>query len=280
MSGIESLLDRIKHLIDSGTLELPVFNETAAKLQSLNMDEGVDTDEVEKLILADQVLAAEVLRAANSAFFCGLTEIHTVRKAIIRLGVQQVSRLVLLASHRSKYDARDPELRRMAQTLWSHSSATAMAAGWVVRRLGFGNLLEAEAFLGGLLHDVGKLVIIRAIDEIKLKNAPYDLSAHLMEEILETAHPELGFSFLKHRDVPDVYCEIARDHHLKDFDPTKIALVSVRLANSVAAKVGLSFRPDPSVVPSALPEAQCLNASAILLAELEIMLEDSFVPAS
>jgi HD-like signal output (HDOD) protein len=272
-----SIVQRIQELMDSGKLSLPVFNKAAAKLHQLNESHAdVDTNEVEQLVLADQVLVAEVLRAANSPFFGGLTTIHTVRSAIVRLGLRQVSHLALMASQRSAYDAKDAALRRMIHQLWMHASATAMAADWLARKLGFGKRLESESFVGGLLHDVGELVILRAMDEIKsAAKPPVDLSPALIDEILLTAHATLGSSFLKRWDIPAVYCEIAKEHHAPDFDPSKISLVTVRLANHASAKMGLSLRPTPSVILSALPEAQCINANDIVLAELEIMLEDS-----
>jgi len=273
-----SLLDRILHRVESGELALPVFNAAAGKLQALSVREDADPREVTQLILADQVLVAEVLRAANSSFFGGLAQINTVRSAIVRLGLRQVAQLAVLASHRSEYDARNRLLREMIERLWPHASATAMASGWLVRRLGFGRELESEAFVGGLLHDVGKLVILRAIDEIKTaEKGPFDLSAELINEILDAAHCSVGFSFLKRWDIPSVYCEIARDHHAAEFHPSKIPLISVRLANNAAAKMGISLKPNPNIILSALPEAQCLNANDILLAELEIMMEDSLV---
>ena len=268
-------------LIDSGKLTLPVFNEAAAKLRALSTSDDMDAGQAEQLILADQVLAAEVLRAANSVFFGGLSEVNTVRSAIVRLGLRQVSELAMLASHRAEYDARDRSLRELIQQLWLHASATAMAASWLARKLGYGKQTESECFLGGLLHDVGKLVILRAVDEIKLAGkAEYDLSPQLVNEILETTHPGLGFSFLQRWNVPGLYCEIARDHHLTDFESSKIPLVLVRLANNVAAKMGLGLNSDPTMVLSALPEARYLNASDILLAEMEIMMEDSLSAAS
>ena len=109
------------------------------------------------------------------------------------------------------------------------------------KRLGFGEDIESEAFVGGLLHDVGKLVVLRAIDEIKgKKDNLRDLSAPLIDEILETAHSKIGYRFLRQGDIPEIYCEVARDHHEQDFDPTKIPLVCIRLANSAAAKMALS----------------------------------------
>jgi HD-like signal output (HDOD) protein len=276
-----SVLETIQLAVDSGNLALPVFSEAAAKLQSLADSPDAGAVEVEQLILHDQVLVAEVLRAANSPFFAGLAPINTIRSAIIRLGLNQVCQLALLASQRTQYAAKDRSLKQMMQKLWLHASATAMAAGWLARRLGFGKELESESFLSGLLHDVGKLVILRTVDLIRQSGkAPYDLSPHLVNEILATAHPAVGYRFLKHWDIPELYCDIARDHHLKDFDPSNIPLVTVRLANNAGSKMGLSLQPNPSLILSGLPEAQCLNANEILLAELEIMMEDSLSAAN
>ena len=127
--------------------ELPVINLSEAKFECTygrgcaglccqNGRPGVYPEEVERLILSDQVLVAEVLRAANSPFFGGLSMVHTVRTAIVRLGLKQVAQLALMASHRSTYEAKDPILRNMIRVLWGHASATALAANWLVRRLG------------------------------------------------------------------------------------------------------------------------------------------------
>jgi putative nucleotidyltransferase with HDIG domain len=275
MSAGESLLGGIKNLIDSGQLQLPVFNRVAFELQVMAASQDYKIDDVERLILGDQVLAAEVLKAANSAFFGGLSSIQTIRHAVVRLSLPQVLRLVLLASERNKYEtAKDPDLRRLLSLLWRHTSVTAGAANWLARRLNYKEM-EEEAFLGGLLHDVGKLVILRALDAMKTsKTAPGEFTAELIQEVLISAHTEVGYDLLKRWNVPEVYCRIARDHHLSTFDPTDIPHAIVRLANAATSKVSLSLNPDPTIVLGAMPESVALGAGEILLAELEILLED------
>jgi putative nucleotidyltransferase with HDIG domain len=256
-------------------LELPAINPMASRLQAMAADDDFDIKEVENLILTDQVLAAEVLRAANSAFFGGLAPIGTIRAAVIRLSVQQVARLIYLVSERSKYSARDAQVHRRLQNLWRHSSAVAKGSHWLARRLNFKNL-EDTVFLGGLLHDVGQLVILRALDEIKLKeDSPFDVSSNLVQEVLMSAHTGLGYELLKDWNIPETYCLIARDHHGEEYDASDFALGIVRLANMTASRLGLSLHPDPSLVLGDLPEAHSLGANEILLAELEIMLEDA-----
>lgn len=270
-----SLLDRIKDLINSEKLELPAVNSVAMRLQSMAADQDFDIVEAERLILSDQALAAEVLRAANSAFFGGLAPINTIKAAVVRLSISQVARLIFTVSERAKYCADDPAIHANLLKLWLHSKTTAKGAQWLARRLNFKNL-EDEAFLGGLLHDVGQLVILRALDVIKHSDeAPVDVSSNLVQEVLACAHADLGYELLKRWNIPEVYCRIARDHHRDGYDTSDLVLAIVRLANMAECKLGLSLRPDHTLVLSDLAEAQQLGASDILLAELEIMLEDS-----
>src|SRR5512144_3063358 len=140
--------------------------------------------EIESLILSDQALAAEVLRAANSPFYCGLSPVKTIRTAIVRLEINQMRRIVILASERNKYKARNPELQRMLFELWRHASTTALASQWLSKRLRSTGI-EEICFLGGLLHDIGKLIILRAVDELeKSAYAEIKLLKEPLQEIL------------------------------------------------------------------------------------------------
>ncbi len=280
MSESSSLLERIDRLIESDKLKLPVFNPEVVRLRKIVSEDDCDIAEVERLILGDQALAAEVLRAANSPFYGGLSTIRTIRSAIVRLGVRQVTHLVCLASEHAKYTARDERLVIMLKELWRHSSSTAMTAEWLARRF-HSDSLEEECFLGGLLHDVGELLILRAIDELKESDGlNVAISLPLILEVLDAAHTRLGRKLLQRWNIPEVYCRIAGNHHEREFDITDQALVMVRLANEASKKLGAGLHPDPSIVLSATPEANILKASEVLLAELEIMLEDHFSQAA
>jgi putative nucleotidyltransferase with HDIG domain len=269
-----ALLDTITRLIESDKLPLPVFNQVAHRLREIAADSDHDIADVERLIAGDQALAAEVLRAANSPFYCGLVAIRTIHGAIVRLGIKQVIRLAYLSSEHDKYKAADPHLTAMLQELWRHSSTTAIAAQWLAQRLQSQDL-EEECFLGGLLHDIGKLLILRAIDEIKkTEGQDLALSPPLIDEVLGTAHCRMGASLLRHWNIPDIYCRIAEAHHDNEFDTTNVTLAIVRLSNEAARKVGTGLDPDASLILYATPEAHALRASEVLLAEFEIMIED------
>ncbi len=268
-----SLLDRINRLIEADKLTLPVFDKVALRIRDLTADRNCDVSDVDRLISSDQALCAEVLRAANSPFYGGLSPIRTIQQAIVRLGLDQVTRLVCLASQFSKYRARDRQLSAMLQDLWHHSSTTAIASQWIARRLR-AEEIEDECFLGGLFHDIGKLLILRAIDEINYLEGRLTISKMLVREVLDVAHTQLGYNLLTRWSIPKVYAQIALTHHKEEFDATDLTLVIVRLANEAAKKLGMDLNPDPTIVLTSTPEAHLLKVSDVLLAELEVMLED------
>ena len=273
MPQAASMLERIVGLIESGGVILPVYNPVAIKLQQAIADKTEDLFEIESLILSDQALAAEVLRAANSPFYCGLSPVRTIRNAIVRLGTKQMRRLVILVSERNKYRAQHPELHKMLANLWRHASTTALASQWLSKRL-HSTGIEEICFLGGLLHDIGKLIILRAVDEIAAaEGGRFPLSSDL-NRILEAAHCQLGHRLLQKWSVPEIYCQIARDHHSTDLSSEDLPLIIVRLANNGSRKLGLGLDPEPSLALGETPEAKLLKVDGELLSELESMLEE------
>jgi putative nucleotidyltransferase with HDIG domain len=269
-----ALLDRIVELIDSGGLILPVYDPVAIKLQEAIANKTEDMLEIERLIIRDQALAAEVLRAANSPFYCGLSPARTIKTAIVRLGTQQMRRLVILASERNKYRARHPDLQKMLSELWQHASTTALAAQWLSKRLRSTGI-EEICFLGGLLHDIGKLIILRAVDEIaKSEGDGFLESKESLNEVIPAAHCQLGYSLLQKWNVPEIYCQIARDHHSENMSSGDLPLVIVRLANNGSRKLGLGLDPKPSLTMETTMEANLLGIGEMLLSELESMLQE------
>lgn len=273
-AGDRSLLDQALAFAAARQVTLPVFSDVARKVQNATREETYDIADIERAIESDAALVAEVLRAANSAFFGGLAEVSSIRTAILRLGLPRVANLVFLASEKSRYAARHPDLAALMHDLWHHASACALAAEWIARKARFPQHCET-VFIGALVHDIGKLFLLRVLDEMS-RETHYAgvVSGELVREMLDDAHADVGYRLLATWHLPAIYQTIVRDHHVAVPDPANVPLLIVRLANQACNKVGIAVRPQPGLVLSAAPEATALGLSEIALAELEIILED------
>ncbi|MFZ5573366.1 MAG: HDOD domain-containing protein [Thermodesulfobacteriota bacterium] len=275
MKTEKSFTEIVNEQLAADETRLPVFNETALRVhQELGRDDP-DTGLIENIIVRDQALTGQILRQANSAFFRGLQKVSTVKEAIIRLGIREVARIVMVVSQKELFVSNDRFINTIMTTLFRHSQATAMGSQWLARQCRF-EALENEAFFAGLLHDVGKLFILTVIERIRSKNLiDFDPTQALLNEVLETLHPEQGYSLMKSWNLPEKYCDVARDHHQEDFDQNNFLLAIVRLANKAANKIGVGLIDSSSLILSATAEANLLGLSDIDLARLEIELEDA-----
>jgi HD-like signal output (HDOD) protein len=273
---VHSLQEMIIKAIASDRLRLPAFPSVAMKLQQALHDRNTRIADLEAMIVGDQALASQILRVANSSFYRGLQTVPTIQKAIIRLGVRQVATLAMAVSQRSLYRVQDPRLDRHMEQLWQHAFASALGSQWVARHCGYQEQAET-AFLAGLLHNIGQLVILQVIDELcagqDLKGA--ELTEALLLEILDSnMHNAQGYVLMKRWNLPEEYRIVARDHHREPCETGNLLLVIVRLVDQACDKIGIGLRHDPNVALAATPEATHLSINEIQLAKLEILLED------
>ncbi len=273
MSDVKSFIEDIEKYIASGKLNLPVFNPNAMRVQQELVKKEPDMDVVEKLIIRDQTLASEVLRIANSSFYRGLVEVKTVRSAIMRLGMREVGKIVLLAASKTQFRIVDKELNLYFKKLWQHSAGNGLAANWLARRCNFSEL-AGQAFFAGLLHDIGKLFLVTAIEQAKLRKSGKMTSALLME-VVDTLHTKQGYNLMKHWNMPEQYALVVRDHHEPSVDIKNTLLILIRLADMACHKLGIGLRAIPELNLASTPEANMLELTEVDIAELEIMLEDT-----
>jgi putative nucleotidyltransferase with HDIG domain len=275
-----TLVDIIEQHLASEQLQLPVFPPLAAELQQMLTQEECNMHQVAAKIMEDQALASHLLRMANSAFFTGLSKVTTVKDAIMRLGVKQVTNLVLLVTQGRQYRTTTKLMGLYGKSLWQHATACALGTKWLAERLGHKSLAQ-EAFLAGLLHDIGKLFLLQVLDNLQA-SGEYNLSLSkvMVLEVMASLHAEQGARLLQAWNLPEVYCHVARQHHADSVEGDHCVLLLVRLVNFACHKLGIGIHQNPAMVLATTPEAQLLEAPELLLAELEIMLEDALALAA
>lgn len=279
MFEIASIHDRVREFLDEPGSDLPVFDRTALLVHQEATTADPDTDKVISYIVQDQVLVAEVLKVANSSFFRGIKKISRIQDAVVRIGLREVVNCVMMATQRKNYSSRNPFVQQYTSILWKHSVACAFGAQWLAKRCNYAELAP-EAFIAGLIHDVGKLLVLKALVSVgeKDKDAPR-ITRTAADEFIDAMHPECGFLLLEKWNLPESYCDVCRDHHRPDYDASNIMLLVVRMANLVCRKIGIGLREDRDLVLVTSSEAGLLGLSDITLAELEIAMEDHIANA-
>jgi len=275
MTNNTPLVDLINQRMAGDLCSLPVFHSVAARLHQMLVKRNFQIDEIIDLISEDQALASHVLKLANSSFYSGLSKIGTIKDAVVRLGTQEIANLAMLASQSEFYLSKNSILDSIMHRLWDHALSCAIGARWLAIKTGYRSLAP-EAFIGGLLHDIGKLAIVKALDELlEDSTANIAVSETLINEILKSMHEEVGYRLLVSWRLPETYSSIAVNHHKTDFDGNDILLLLVRLSNLACRKAGRSMSPDVTPPLITAPEASFLGVKEIALAELEIVIEDA-----
>ncbi|MBL1265677.1 HDOD domain-containing protein [Methylomicrobium sp. RS1] len=275
----KSLAELIDEAIASGDMALPVFPRAINELRNALKDERKSLDTIAKQIAMDASLASQVLRVANSSFYAGLSKINTVKEAIVRLGLGRVVQIATLVMQKGLFSSKDPATNQFIIKLWQHSVAVALGSEWLAKRLNFESLAE-EAFLAGLFHDIGELLLLKCLEDMRVKNPTINLPENLVREVMVRQHEEKGAWLLQSWNLPEAYGSIAGSHHHPLTEETGTVELMVRVADMVSYKLGIALRPQPELIVSNSEEVSRLGLSDVTLAELEIALEDTLTLSS
>ena len=226
--------------------DLEPLPATASRLARLVADPNSEMKEIVEAISLDQALTVKVLRVANSASSGSINEISTVDRAVVRLGTGAVLSMAVAAGVRTRMLGAVPAYDLEEGRLWEHSVAAALAAESMI------GLPEAtvppETFTAALLHDVGKLVLGRFLDDdiqefLRRSRIEGGRSGPEAEtEVLNVNHAELGGLIASHWKLPRSICVGIQYHHEPDECGDEEGLEAVpwivHLADLVAARLG------------------------------------------
>lgn len=251
----------IRRLLVNQPIDLPVFHPIAVKLQQLLATSDYKIDEVIALANEDQALAGQILKLANSTVYIGRVRTETIKDAVIRLGAHQVSNLAMAASHAGLHVSEHEVINGFMQSLWLHSHATALGSRWLARKAGYPQLAD-QAYMAGLLHDVGKLYLLKALERLnRLGVAQAALETDLLLEIFDELHVEQGCRLMEHWNMPKVYYNVVANHHDQNFDTANTVLTVVRLVNAACKLKGIGLVRTPDLDLQSEPETALLELS-------------------
>ncbi|GEJ55317.1 HDOD domain-containing protein [Anaeromyxobacter diazotrophicus] len=189
----------------------------AIALQILNLAASPEAEvaELARLVARDPALSAGVLSVANSAAYRGVQELETVRDAVARLGLTEVGRVAAAVSARTLFSprARAEQVAHGARwnALFAHAVAVGSAAA--AQALGHRGANSDRAYLGGLLHDVGKSLALRAVAGLLAEGRIAGLGPTRLERLLDRVHVELGAEAHQVWSLPQYLTVLCVRHH-------------------------------------------------------------------
>nr|WP_275285010.1 HDOD domain-containing protein [Thiospirillum jenense] len=253
---------------------MPIFNSVVLELQRLKYSKQITMQQFTDLIMRDQVLAGQILKAANSAFYGGLKQVTTLLGAVQRLGMGRVGTLAMLAAQMLAHKAKHKTIANYFPGLWQHSYISANGTQWLSQHVDV-QVNPDEAFLCGLFHDIGRLFLLKTLDTFITQGlVPADLETSIIDDVLAIKHADIGYRLLCQWELPAIYAAIVRDHHSPNYDEDNQLLLMVRLMDQVCQKLGIGYPPQPAMILDNTPEARLLKITPTQLMTLEERLLD------
>ncbi len=239
---------------------LPLLPGVASEVMSLCSSPDTDAARLSEVLHRDQSFASHILRVANSPAMMPKVPIVSLQQAVSRLGMGQISEIAMAISVKGKVFPQGSH-GQLVSELWQHSLATACLAKEIAR-LRRRNV--EGAFLCGLLHDVGKPIILDALAELQ-KSSGEELSSATLVAAMDQYHPEVGHLLVTEWGLPQLVAEAVQYHHSYDEatafgEAAMIACLSNMMAHAL--------------FPTVSPESQEELAQHQVVADLNLYPDD------
>ena len=186
-TSIEKIEKILAHKLEAGDLELPLLPQVASQVMALTSDPSADAAKLSSLIHQDQALAAHVLRIANSPAYMPRSPVVSLQHAVAMLGINLLSEIAFTASLKSGA-FQVPGYEDEVKLLWRHSLASGAFAKEVARAR---RVNVESAFLCGLLHEIGKPVVLRTVTNIAREQKIVS-DKPLLQLLIEGHHSRVG----------------------------------------------------------------------------------------
>lgn len=225
--------------------DLPSLPSLAVRVIEVLEDPNTSATELAKIISADQGITLRILRMANSAYYGFTRQIGTVNLAIVVLGFDAVKSLALSLSIKDTIKKWGDDLTFNFKEYWIHSLYTAVGARTLAKSVGY--KVPGEAFVAGLIHDMGKLIIAKYFrdkyDQINQILEDEDQPGYVIEEkVLGVDHGLIGGLLSEKWQLPDSITDSVIHHHSPSHTSIDAHLTSIiNLANSLTVYTQLEI---------------------------------------
>jgi putative nucleotidyltransferase with HDIG domain len=280
-------IERMRQLI-TGIRNLPTLPVVISKLTKLLADPDTSVKQVTGVLAEDQALTAKLLKLANSSYYGFAGQIASISQAVVMLGFGGVRDVALSASVIDLFSAGRgggcPTEELFPVTgFWEHSIGVGVACRMLARQGKLGD--PEEAFVAGLLHDIGKLVmLVHMPDELlpvlrECAGGPLPFTE--AESRHGISHAALGRLLVEQWKLPERISEPVGFHHaVRSRRPTAPVTAAVQFADILVRARGVGCAGDP-LLPALQPETvQLLHLDRLDLDDFIVHFDDEMLRAS
>ncbi|HHN66108.1 MAG TPA: HDOD domain-containing protein [Nitrospirae bacterium] len=224
---------------------LPVMPHVAMRIMKISSDPNARVEDLQHAISVDQTLTSRILAIANSSFYGVRRDIDTISEAIFILGFNAVKNIALAVSMKELYGT-----GTLSQKLWEHAIGVSSAAPIVLAKVNRRGIQAEEAVVGGLLHDIGKAVLLHGLPDIYpsvlnrvIKERRPCLS--LEREVLGFDHQDAGAMLFEQWRLPALLTKVVQYHHRCqsiDDEGVKTLCEVIRYADFICTRLGIGYR--------------------------------------
>lgn len=232
---------------------IPPLPDLVVRLLGILNKQETEPQDLERLLQHDQVLVAKMLAMVNSPFYGLNRTIRTIKDAVIVLGFRGLRSLVL-ATSTAKFLQRNFECYgHEPKGLWLHAVSVAAGARGLAKLCRMTPDEAEMLFVAGLLHDIGKLLLVTYLGEASKNSlAVVSIAAHERTQI-GLDHAEAGALVTAKWNLATEIQEVIKVHHDVGVAPANKSIAMVRLADAVAHERGTGYLPGRAPVEPTQP---------------------------
>lgn len=254
----EELTARLFRAFEAPDYRPPRLPQVATELMALSQNPDVEFDDIEKLLEQDAMLTGEILSLARSAFYSRTHQVSGLRAALVLIGLKKLGQVVMQAALDLKV-FRSKAYQASMERLKDHCRATAHLSRIISL---YTPIEEEQAFLCGLLHDVGFAGVLVVLGQVERGQTPPDLAA--LWPAISAVHAKAGARMAELWGLPPEIAMAVGAHHqvsIEGFDHPLAATVC--LGEALCSELEMTFVPGRRKTPAGIESASLQGGSGI-----------------
>jgi len=199
------VINEIHREFNHNEVDLPSMPEIALKINQAVQDESLDIQNIADIIQIDPMISARAVQVANSAMYAGSQPVQTIKRAVQRIGLRAMRAIVMSVAIRNLYTPKSPLIKKRMKSYYHHSIRVGVICHVLTKKMkGFD---QDQAFLAGLIHDIGIVpILIRADNHDDIKD-----NVELLDKLIHSLKTKVGATLLRQWSFEDELITAAQD---------------------------------------------------------------------